>query len=74
MSSTLIVVGAILLLVIFFISKGLTIVQQSETVIIERLGRYHKTLSSGVNIIMPFIDKARPMTWRYTLQSSKGLP
>ena len=46
MSSTLIVVGAILLLVIFFISKGLTIVQQSETVIIERLGRYHKTLSS----------------------------
>ena len=74
MSSTLIVVGAILLLVIFFISKGLTIVQQSETVIIERLGRYHKTLSSGVNIIMPFIDKARPMTWRYTLQSSKGTP
>ena len=62
------------MLVIFFISKGLTIVQQSETVIIERLGRYHKTLSSGVNIIMPFIDKARPMTWRYTLQSSKGTP
>ena len=46
MSSTLIVVGAILLLVIFFISKGLTIVQQSETVIIERLVRYHKNLSS----------------------------
>ena len=62
------------MLVIFFISKGLTIVQQSETVIIERLGRYHKTLSSGGNIIMPFIDKARPMTWRYTLQSSKGTP
>ncbi len=74
MTSTLIVVGAIVLLVFFFIVKGLMIVQQSETVIIERLGRYHKTLSSGVNIIIPFIDKARPIVWRYSLQSSKGTP
>lgn len=72
MSSTLIIVGVIILLVLFFVSKGLTIVQQSETMIIERLGRFHKTLNSGVNIIIPFVDRPRPMVWRYTSQSPKG--
>lgn len=69
---TLILLGVLVLLVIFVISRGLLIVQQSETVIIERLGKYYKTLSSGINLIVPFIDKARPMTSRITIPGTKG--
>lgn len=72
MSSGLIFFGAIALLVVFIITRGLKIVQQSQTMIIERLGRYHTTLSSGVNIIIPFIDQPRPMRWRYAIPTPKG--
>ena len=72
MEASLIVLGALVLLVIYIIAKGLVIVQQSETMVIERLGRYLKTLPSGINLIIPFIDKPRPMTWRITASSSKG--
>ncbi len=50
---------ALVVLAVIIISKSITIVSQSETIIIERLGRYHATLKPGVNIIVPFIDKAK---------------
>ncbi len=45
--------------VILFAKMALVIISQSETKIIERLGRYHATLKPGVNIIIPFIDRAK---------------
>ena len=72
MEASLIVLGVLVLLVIYIIAKGLVIVQQSETMIVERLGRYLKTLPSGINLIIPFIDKPRPMVWRITASSNKG--
>ena len=51
------VVIAIAVLAILFTFAGIRIVQQSETVIIERLGKYSKTLSAGINIIIPVIDR-----------------
>jgi regulator of protease activity HflC (stomatin/prohibitin superfamily) len=41
-------------------------------VIVERLGRYHDTLTSGVNVIWPFIDKPRRIIWRYMRQDVSG--
>ena len=55
----------IALLVIIFSIKGFVIVRQAETMIIERLGKYNRTLSSGINIIWPLIDKPRLIDWRY---------
>lgn len=72
MSTATIIFIAIALLVIFVISKGLRIVQQSQTMIIERLGKYYTTLNSGVNIIIPFVDQPRPIRWRYTIPAGKG--
>lgn len=72
MSTGAIIFGAIALLVIFVISRGLRIIQQSQVMIIERLGKYYTTLSSGVNIIIPFIDQPRPMRWRYNIPTAKG--
>ena len=59
MSSTTIILVAIVLLVILFAKKALVIIPQSETKIIERLGRYRATLKPGINIIIPFIDNAK---------------
>ncbi len=53
------VIIAILLLVIIFAKKAVVIISQSETRIIERLGRYHATLTAGVNVIIPFVDHAK---------------
>ena len=62
----------IALLAIAFLIKGIKIVQQSETIIIERLGKYSTTLKSGLNIIVPFIDKPREINWRYSKEGPMG--
>lgn len=53
------VLAALVVLAIIVVAKSITIIPQSSTKVIERLGRYHATLNPGINIIMPFIDKAR---------------
>ena len=50
---------ALVVLVLVFIKKTVVIIPQSETRIIERLGKYHATLQPGINIIIPFIDNAK---------------
>ena len=49
----------IVVCILVFAKMALVIIPQSETRIIERLGRYHATLKPGVNIIIPFIDRAK---------------
>ncbi len=48
---------------IITIASGVKVVQQSECVIIERLGSYTGTLSNGLNILVPFVDKPRGLYW-----------
>lgn len=71
MAITIILV-LIALFVIIWVFAGLKIVQQSETMVIERLGKYSRTLSSGINIILPVIDKPRGLIWRYVKESYDG--
>ena len=49
----------IVVCILLFAKMALVIIPQSETRIIERLGRYHATLKPGVNIIIPFVDRAK---------------
>ncbi|MBX7130884.1 MAG: SPFH/Band 7/PHB domain protein, partial [Flavobacteriales bacterium] len=60
------------LLVVFIIAKGVRIVQQSEAMVIERLGRYQKTLMAGFNIIIPILDKPREIIFRFTRDLPDG--
>lgn len=60
------------LIAIALISKAIVIVKQSEAIVVERLGSYHRTLSSGPNIIWPIIDIPREVEWRYNVENSKG--
>ncbi|WP_294346687.1 SPFH domain-containing protein [Prosthecochloris sp.] len=62
----------IVALSIVFLVKGFKIVKQSETMVIERLGSYHRTLSPGINIIWPVVDKPRTIEWRYVKSDLSG--
>ena len=50
---------AIVVLVLIFAKMALVIIPQSETKIIERLGRYYATLRPGINIIIHIVDRAK---------------
>lgn len=54
-----IVLIVVVALAILFVKKTVVIIPQSETQIIERLGRYYATLKPGINIIIPFIDRPK---------------
>ena len=45
--------------VLLFAKMAIVITPQSETMIVERLGKYFATLKPGVNIIIPFIDRTK---------------
>ncbi len=56
---TYILAAIIVVLAIVIISAGVKVVPQSETRVIERLGRFHSVLNPGLNFIIPFIDKPK---------------
>lgn len=68
----LVIAGVFAILVVFIVVKGLKIVKQSETIIIERFGKYTKTLQAGLNLIIPIIDSPRPIKWRYMREGASG--
>lgn len=59
MNSMLVVLIALVVCVIIFAKMALVIIPQSETRIVERLGKYYATLKPGVNLIIPFVDRSK---------------
>ena len=53
----LIVVAVFVVLVLVTISIGVRIVPQGSKQVVQRLGKYHRTLGPGLNIIFPYIDR-----------------
>ncbi len=62
----------LLVLAILIIVKGVVIVQQAEVVIIENLGKYSRTLESGLNFIVPIIEAPRGIAWKVTQKGIDG--
>jgi regulator of protease activity HflC (stomatin/prohibitin superfamily) len=52
---------AIVILVLFTLLRAVRIVPQSKAGVVERLGKYHRTLSPGLAIVIPYVDKVRPL-------------
>lgn len=50
---------ALVVLALLFAKMAIVIIPQSETRIIERLGRYYATLKPGINIIIPLLTRPR---------------
>ena len=56
--------GVLILLVAIFaviLARSIRIVPQASAGIVERLGRYHRTLGAGLTLIIPFVDRLRPL-------------
>ena len=49
------------LVVLYTAMRAVKIVSQATVLIVERLGKYHKTAQSGFNFIWPFLDQVRPI-------------
>ena len=54
-----IVLIVLVVLVVLYILRGIKIVSQSETMIVERLGKYNRTLNAGINVILPIVEQAK---------------
>ena len=60
-------VVATILLIVFValvalaIWRSVRIIPQATAGIVERFGRYHRTLSAGLNVVTPFVDRLRPL-------------
>lgn len=65
-----ILASVVVIFAIVVISAGVKVVPQSETRVIERLGRFHIVLSPGLNFIIPFIDKPKTI---YTRRVEQGI-
>jgi regulator of protease activity HflC (stomatin/prohibitin superfamily) len=53
-----IIVVVVLLITVF---RTIRIIPQARAGIVERLGRYHRTLQPGLTMIVPFVDRLRPL-------------
>jgi regulator of protease activity HflC (stomatin/prohibitin superfamily) len=61
MEVALIVLLAVAAVVILTLWRTVRIVPQAQAGLVERLGRYQRTLSAGVALLIPFVDRLRPL-------------
>ena len=59
--SSLIVLAVVAMFFLFVAARTVRIVPQARAGIVERLGRYSRTLMPGLTIVVPFIDKVKPL-------------
>ncbi len=56
-----IVIVIVVIFVLTILFRSIRIIPQAYAGVVERLGKYHKTLMPGLNILVPFIDRLRPL-------------
>lgn len=57
----IVLLAVIAIFVVVVIFRSVRIIPQAYTGVVERLGRYQRTLSPGLNLLVPFIDRLRPL-------------
>lgn len=60
-----------LVALMLFVTKMVYLVRQAEAIIIERLGKYDRTLGPGLHIVIPFLERPRGAVWTF-LRSMNG--
>ena len=63
MNPAAILVVAFVVFAIILVAKSIKIVQQAEVMIVERLGKYQRTLAPGINVLVPIVDQPRAIIW-----------
>lgn len=68
----IIFLGIFIFFVILLLSKSVYMVNQAETVVIERLGKFNRVLLPGLHIIVPFVDTPHTCIWSYIKPNEYG--
>jgi hypothetical protein len=68
-----VLVAVAVLVLLDGIRKSVHQVSQREVIVIERFGRYHKTLTAGLSFVMPFIDQPKRYSEKYILTDANGI-
>src|SRR5215210_6169167 len=71
--ATLITLGFLFFLGLWVMSAGLKIVGQAEVLVVERFGRFHRVARSGLNVLIPFVERPRAIDVRYAEADAGGV-
>ena len=58
-------VGVVVAVLAGLAAMGIRIIGQAEVMVVERLGRFHRVARSGLNVIIPFFERAKSIDVRY---------
>jgi len=64
--------GVLVLFLIYLLLKSTYLVKQAEVILIERLGEYRTTLTSGLHFLIPFVDQPRSVLWTFVKEDPRG--
>lgn len=65
--------AAIALLALYILAKSVKIIGQAEVIVVERLGRFHRVARSGLNFLIPFVERPRTLDVRYFEADVSGI-
>ena len=61
MLALIIVIAVIVVFALFVAARAIRVIPQARAGVVERLGRYHRTLEPGLTLVTPFIERVRPL-------------
>ncbi len=59
--AVLIVLAVIVVFVLVVLARTIRVIPQARAGVVERLGRYSRTLTPGLTIVIPFVDRVKPL-------------
>ena len=65
--------GIVVALLVVVLIKSVKIIGQAEVIVVERLGRFHRVARSGLNLLIPFVERPRHLDVRYSQTDVSGL-
>jgi hypothetical protein len=68
----IVVIVVLALTILFVLINAVKIVKEKEVMIIERLGRYNRTLTAGVHFLVPLIEYPKKLSYRYYVTNARG--
>lgn len=60
----------VVVFLLYMITHGIRCIKEKDTVIVERLGKYHKIMTPGPNFIIPFVDRTKFISVRYLVSEN----
>ena len=72
LNSFIIVFAFLVLFLITTLMRATYLVKQAEVIMIERFGKFHSILKSGLHFIIPFVDQPRKVLWTFVKEDPRG--